>query len=420
MQGTTVNINLATDYALKPEIVSTLNDFHFKKIRISINRSNILLQRAKSDFAICRKGSREWEFFDNSLLKIQAELEKYKQPVENLLPNRVVSSELHHSPFIDELADQFEQNILSSIGQKSSVSTKKSFGVVMSHDVDGLGRFYLGSLKTAIVFFWNSIRLWAKPSLSLKYLVKSIRFAFGNIDYFGFSLILNVAKKYNFCPVFFLYSHLENNNKLTLLDRIKGVNPNYRIEREKYALTILKENDVEIGLHGSYYSSNDMSLLREEKEFLEEQLNITCKSVRQHYLNFHGGRTLDIYSELGINFDFNCGTVYENAFLCGTCRPFYYMPSKTTRPVVIIPMVYMDAVNLYFQPVSQIEICREIEKILLILRKYRGVASFNFHQRMISSIPEMLIAYEYLSSKTAELGGQFLRGDDLNRFYEIN
>jgi len=414
-----VKIYLAKNYNLNPEVVSTLNHFHFKQIKISDNKSKISVHRENSDLTICRQGSRKGEFFDNSLLKIQAELDKYKQPWDHLFPNRVAPSKAHLSPFIDELADQFEKTILSSIGQKS-ISVERHFGVIMSHDVDGLGRFYLGSLKTALVFFWNAIRLWKNPTLSFQYLSKSIRFAVGNIDYFGFNHILKVAEKYNFRPVFFLYAHLKNHNKLGLAERIKGVNPNYRLEKVKDVLAVLKESDAEIGLHGSYCSSNDLDLLREEKELLEKQLNINCRSVRQHFLNFHGGRTLDIYSELGIAFDFNCGTVYENAFLCGTCRPFYYKSSKETHPVVIIPMVYMDAVHLYFQPANQNVICIEIEKLLLILKKYGGVASFNFHQRMISSIPEMLYAYEYLSSKTVELKGQFLRGDDLNQFYGLS
>ncbi len=82
-------------------------------------------------------------------------------------------------------------------------------------------------------------------------------------------------------------------------------------------------------------------------------------------------------------------------------------------------MVYMDAVSFYFKPVSKDEICLEIDSLLATLKQYGGFASFNFHQRMVSAIPELYSIYEYLASKTLEMKGKIVKADNLNLVYEM-
>jgi len=416
-----INISLVNDCNLQKDVIDTLNHFHFRKIRLTNNTENVVLRATVDELSICIKSnnSNTKRISNNSLLIIQTELDRYKQESKNLLVNRVAPTSNHFVPFIDALADEVEKKILSLLNSKNDIGKGKPFGVVMSHDVDGVGRFYSGSLKSAIVFFGNAIRTWKNPVISLSYLAKSLRFLSGNVDYYGFDLIVKVAKKYNFKPVLFFYVHLDNENNLNLLERLKGVNPNYRLTNIKSVVDKLKVFGAEVGLHGSYKSANNLDLFRQEKNSLEEELNITCKSTRQHYLNSYGGISLGNYCQTGIRYDFTCGTVYEDAFYCGTCRPFYYQPIASSNAVIIIPMVFMDAVSLYFRPANKAEICLEIDRLLAILKQYGGFASFNFHQRMISAIPEFYDIYEYLASKTIEMKGEILKADNLDEIYEM-
>ena len=79
----------------------------------------------------------------------------------------------------------------------------------------------------------------------------------------------------------------------------------------------------------------------------------------------------------------------------------------------------MDAVSFYFKPASKDEICLEIDSLLATLKQYGGFASFNFHQRMISAIPELYSIYEHLASKTLELNGEILKAENLKVIYEM-
>lgn len=416
-----INIKLINDCNLQNDVIDTLNHFHFKTIRLTNNTENLLLRATVDDLLICKKSSNSGtnRISHNSLLIIQAELDRYKQKSNDLLLNRLTPTSNHFAPFIDALADDIEKKILGWLGLRREQVKERQFGVVMSHDVDGIGKFYSGSLKSAIVFFVNAIRSWKKPLLALSFLAKSLRFISGKVDYFGFDLIIKIAKKYNFKPIFFFYAHLDNNNNLNLLEKIKGVNPNYRLKDIKNVVEKLKLFGAEIGLHGSYKSANELDLFRQEKSTLEEELDITCKSTRQHYLNSYGGVSLDNYCQTDIKYDFTCGVVYENAFFCGTCRPFYYRPIASTNNVIIIPMIFMDAVGLYFKPANKEKICAEIDRLLAMLKQYSGFASFNFHQRMISAVPEFYEIYDYLASKTIEMKGKMLKADNLDCIYEM-
>lgn len=416
---THINISLINNCNLQKDVVATLNHFHFRKIRLTEGNGNVQLH-AGLDGLVVRCNSNSLAIGRqsvNSLIVIQDELDRYKKRRNEILPNRNAPTPEHVRPFVDELADEIEETILSFMDVEFGHRNPRPFGVVLSHDVDGIGKFYWGSLKSAVVFLGNALRLWKRPVLAVQFLVMSIRFGSGHVDYYGFDLILKVAARYNFKPLLFFYAHLETGNKLSLWERLKGVNPNYELKNIRLIVEKLKEFGAEIGLHGSYKSANSLELFRKEKEALENELHVSCRSTRQHYLNSYGGATLDIYSQSGITYDYTCGVVYENAFFCATCRPFYYRPFLVQEHVVVIPMVYMDAVSLYFDPATKAEMYHGIDSLLVTLKKYGGFASFNFHQRMISALPAYYDLYEYLASRTIEMEGEILSATDLDRIY---
>ncbi len=416
-----LKITFTNNSKISKDVIDTLNKFHFKNIYLTNDSSeNDIVLYDEPQRLFLRTGTDDRKFHQHSidgncLKEIEDEFRRYTRRGGELIQNRVLPSSKHHYPFVDRLSDQLEKQILT-LTDRAPDKSQRPFGVIMSHDVDGIGKFYLGSLKSAIVFFFNFLRSWKRPKVALYFLCKSVRFFSGSVDYFGFPHIIEVAERYSFKPLFFFFAYLNNSNNLTFTERIKGVNPNYRLEEIKEIIDLLKESGAEIGLHGSYRSASDISLLKEEKRKLEGAFNIKCTSVRQHYLNFHGGLSLENYSKIGIEYDCSCGIVYENGFFCGTCRPFYFRASSGKR-ITIIPMIFMDAVNIYFRPCSPTEIRREIDSLLNTLKRHGGVATFNFHQRMISAIPDLRDIYAHLASQTLAMGGSLLTPGDLDSFY---
>ncbi len=194
-----------------------------------------------------------------------------------------------------------------------------------------------------------------------------------------------------------------------------GLNPNYKLEDKSMqkVLKLLKEKDCEVGLHGSYLSHNDPSLLEKEKNKLEKIWEKEIQSIRQHFLNFSGRKTSQIYNHLGFRYESNCGYVMNNGFFCQTSRPFYAIIPGSYKKVISVPMIYMDAVNLYFIPKEKHDIIDELTAYIRYLKQYNGIVAFNFHQRMISSVKLYQEIYEEVIHIIYQEGGEIISFDEM-------
>lgn len=322
-------------------------------------------------------------------------------------------------PVTDILADQFETDLIEKFRLSPAPATTR-FALALTHDVDCIGNYPVGNLKSSLVFLINSVKTIRYPRLSLFYLKAATRFLLGQVNYYGFEQILEIAKKQNFRPIFFFFARLVGENKLSRCERYLHRNPNYDLNDNElaHAFKVILEFGAEIGIHGSYKSAGDFELLRAEKNRLEKVTGQTCLCIRQHYMNFHGRTSYDIYSRIGLEIDASCGFVTENGYICGTTRPFYaVLPHKGGNQVIVLPMVFMDAVPLYFKPQGISEVFSQLKQILQYLKKFNGFTTANFHQRMISCFPEYRQLYEDLAVEVRKMGGEIVTPGELDRIF---
>lgn len=329
-------------------------------------------------------------------------------------------------PIVDQLSDDFEEEIVKGLNLHFK-KQKKRFYVISTHDVDVLGKSRLASLKSSVVFLANFFRsIYACSfSTSLFYLRQAFRFFLGIVDYNGFPLILRISAAYGFSPTFFLFSFLDDNkNNLSFSERLLQRNPNYHLNSSELSFLFneIGNGRIEIGIHGSYNSANNTCLLGSEKKRLEDFIRQKCVSIRQHYLRFFGKTSHDIYSDLGFLYESNCGFVQENGFFCSTTRPFYtkLKSRKSQNDVVCIPMVFMDAVPLYFNPKHPSAVFQDLKGIIQQVKEYGGTVALNFHQRMISAIREYGELFEKSIVYIKEEGGDLIRFSDLDNIIQQN
>ncbi|MBL7139307.1 MAG: polysaccharide deacetylase family protein [Planctomycetes bacterium] len=145
----------------------------------------------------------------------------------------------------------------------------------------------------------------------------------------------------------------------------------------QHVIRHLEAGGWEIGLHGSYRSFNDESLLGTEKGRLETILGHPVLGVRQHYLRLRVPQTWQIHARLGFAYDSSLGYTRRIGYRAGTSRPFYPVDPTTRKPIMVleVPLTVMD------RPLM--EMARPQEQVWRCIEKARGeggVLTLNWHQ----------------------------------------
>ena len=100
----------------------------------------------------------------------------------------------------------------------------------------------------------------------------------------------------------------------------------YDVRREDIAAVMrqLDDGGWEVGLHGSYHSSDDPARLATEKQHVEEVLGRPVVGARQHYLRLSEPDTWRHQSALGLRYDASLGSGVDYGFDHGydVSRPF--------------------------------------------------------------------------------------------------
>jgi len=432
MRDERVSVQLASDVPVDDTLLATLNQFHFKSLKLQkkavsphvLKYMNKVDQNDHSSTYMLRGMEAAGKANVQRLLKkdylgmIGRHFNIYLKQSGRIRLGKAMNKD-QLEPAVDILADEFEEDMVRHFGL-TSFSPSRKFAVAITHDVDYVGNYPIANLKSGLVFLVNSLRTVMRPRLSMFYLKAAFRFLFGQVNYYGFDDILKIAKQNDFRPVFFLFAKLPQGNKLGPLQRLRFLNLNYSLENHDLsrAMKAITEANAEIGLHGSYMSADDPDLLTAEKEYLEHKTGHACQSIRQHYLNIYGRISHEIYSRIGIQVESTCGFISENGYLCSTTRPFYaVLPGHGQNQVIVLPMVFMDAVPLYFRPENTAEVFAQLRKTLHWLKQFNGFAAFNFHQRVISCFPEYKKLYEDIVSEIRDMGGKIATTTEIEKLY---
>ena len=121
----------------------------------------------------------------------------------------------------------------------------------------------------------------------------------------------------------------------------KGINPN----KKKFVSLIKHVGDYcRIGLKISYFALDDDTLLKKEKQRMEEILNTNLEASRQSFSKLNLPETYRNLIALEIKEDYTMGYVNHIGFRAGSCTPFlfYDLDYEIQTPLKIIPYHLMD------------------------------------------------------------------------------
>lgn len=285
-------------------------------------------------------------------------------------------------PFLDEFVIQILKK--NQIKQKSIWPKNKKFGLSISHDVD----FVSLSGKH------SAFRRFSKEPFSTKSLLKLLyHFGKQNINLFTknndplwcYEKWIEELKKYNYLSTFFYFSRPEgrclhvHDCDYLFSDIVK-----YDGKRMSVAemMIAMEKNGFEIGLHGSYHTCNNSTLLSDQKVKLEKILNRPVTSTRQHWLHFDIHMTPEIQRDAGVKVDSTLGFNRNIGFRAGTCFPYYLTDRKLNKiDLLEIPMNIMDGA-LFTANALELNEEYAIKKSLQIMdmvERVGGCLTINFH-----------------------------------------
>jgi hypothetical protein len=144
-----------------------------------------------------------------------------------------------------------------------------------------------------------------------------------------------------------------------------------------------------VGIHPSWQSGDDRSLLREEKGWLEVVGDKEVTASRQHFLRFTIPETYRILAAEGIRKEFSMGYGTINGFRASVSVPFrwYDLERETTTDLTIYPFCFMDANAFYKSRYSPGQAYDELMRYYNIVKKVNGMMITVWHNDFLGTDP---------------------------------
>jgi len=256
--------------------------------------------------------------------------------------------------------------------------------IELSHDVDYINKTIQLRLKQTAFNGFNTIKSLFKPKQFLRDLSKTVNFAFSNPSYWCFDYWQDLESSHSRKSTYYVYvKNGKKNLKSWLIDPSYDIRTNIKLQLK---LKELYNKGFEIGLHGSYYSANSVDRLKQEKDILEETLNIKVTKTRQHWLNYFEERTPYIHNRL---FETDSTLAWNDriGFRSGCVSKYrpYDFKNKRAFNYEIIPQVIMDS-NIYDYSVRDSELLKSKNMIRMSKEISKTTyISISWHQRVCSS-----------------------------------
>lgn len=158
--------------------------------------------------------------------------------------------------------------------------------------------------------------------------------------------------------------------------------------KNKFKLLIKSMVDyAKVGLHPSYFSMKDESILKKEKERLESITNMPMEKSRQHYLRFSLPETYQKLIDLEIKEDHSMGYASHAGFRASTCTPFYFydLDFEIQTPLKIVPFALMDTTLNDYMNLTPRQSLGKIRELKNEVKAVNGTFVTLFHNESLSN-----------------------------------
>jgi hypothetical protein len=142
-----------------------------------------------------------------------------------------------------------------------------------------------------------------------------------------------------------------------------------------------------IGLHPSWRSNENESILKKEKKILETAGDIQVTNSRQHYIKFSLPETFAQLLQLGIASDYSMGYGSINGFRASVASSFlwYNLQAESATTLRLHPFCFMDANSFHEQGQSAAESLEELMHYYEVCKREKATLITIFHNNFLGT-----------------------------------
>jgi len=142
-----------------------------------------------------------------------------------------------------------------------------------------------------------------------------------------------------------------------------------------------------VGIHPSWQSGDDPSLLKEEIEWLEVVGDKDVIASRQHYIRLTVPETYRRLIAAGIRKDFSMGYGSVNGFRASVCTCFkwYDLEKDHVTPLIVYPFCFMDANSFYEEKHTPSQAFDELMLYYNAVKRVNGMLITIWHNSILGA-----------------------------------
>lgn len=143
----------------------------------------------------------------------------------------------------------------------------------------------------------------------------------------------------------------------------------------------------DLGIHPSWQSGDDETLLKQEKDLLEQMINKPVVQNRQHYIRMTLPHTYRQLLAEGITEDYSMGYGSINGFRASLASPYcwYDVEKEEQTNLLLYPFCFMDANSFYEQKQTAEETGKELQHYYEQIKKVNGTFITLWHNNFLGS-----------------------------------
>ncbi len=163
---------------------------------------------------------------------------------------------------------------------------------------------------------------------------------------------------------------------------------NYRSRGMRSFMKSVSDSGFEIGIHPSMSTYVSVDDFVREKNRLQDVLGRPVRSVRQHYLRFAAGRTIEIWEKAGMKHDSTLGFSREVGFRNSIAFPYplFNFTEDRVSDVTELPLMLMDGTLSENKTISSEQAHERMKDLVRETKSANGAAAILFHNSITDPI----------------------------------